>query len=563
MNLTLHLAVWDLRRLRPWLALWLGLVVLQAALLVSHIGLPGPWFPPDTGLPSEAREVLLALFTWLVAILKIGLLAVLVARLVHKDPTVGDSAFWLSRPVSRARLLAGKSLFLLLAVILPSLLVEAVLLLICGVTPQDTLRSVPQILLLTLLAVAPLMMLAAVTTNLARMSLLGFLVFLVPLPLGFLLLYLLTVRLQSHSLLPDLETGLLGAPLVLLATAVIVTGHQYLIRRTGVSIVLVFSGVAPALLLLGWWGLDRMMSQILAVDRRILDPARIEASIEEDSLSLAGATYRGPESIPTARPAENSVLLRGAIAVGPLPPDTTVLPQTVDARLRSPSGPVLAESYIWRSHRREDSSLIRLGSPIGQDKAAWLARLPLEVVRLFELDESQYEDFRGVPLVYTARVSFLLQRTEVAELLPARGFRLDRGSDRTEILSVGRPGGDALTIHLSQTVHRLEGEDKPESRHLLVNRPRGEALQGSSTGFSLSSPRLMSGLFPMLEVRRSTLHFRPPDGVEMDAAWIEGAELVRFETRDLGRFSKRVRMEGLVLDRVGPLPRAPSLGTDP
>ena len=67
----------------------------------------------------------------------------------------------------------------------------------------------------------------------------------------------------------------------------------------------------------------------------------------------------------------------------------------------------------------------------------------------------------------------------------------------------------------------------------------------------------------MLEARRSTLRFHPlPDGVEMDAAWIEGAELVRLETSDLGRFSKWVRMEGLVLDQVGALPPAPPIESD-
>ena len=259
MNLTLHLVAWDLRCLRPYLALWLGLVVLQAALIVSYIGLPSHFFPPDAGFSSEAREVLLALFTWLVAVLKICLLAVLVARLVHKDPTVGNTAFWLSRPLSRVRLLAGKSLFLLLAVILPSLLVEAVLLLICGVTPQDTLRSVPQILLLTLLAVAPLTMLAAVTTNLARTSLLGVLVFLGLAVLVTLLLAWRAIRrVLVSDFVSDFGIGLPGASLVLVATALIVIAHQYLTRRTVGSRVLLFSGVALASWFLASWSLHTM-----------------------------------------------------------------------------------------------------------------------------------------------------------------------------------------------------------------------------------------------------------------------------------------------------------------
>ena len=75
--------------------------------------------------------------------------------------------------MSRVRLLTSKVLFLTVAIILPSLLVEVGLLFVCGVIPHDILRSVPQILILALLAGAVLMMLAAVTTSLARMILAG------------------------------------------------------------------------------------------------------------------------------------------------------------------------------------------------------------------------------------------------------------------------------------------------------------------------------------------------------------------------------------------------------
>ena len=171
MNLTLHLVACDLRYLRHYLGLWLGLVVLQAVLVgyAPHLPLRQP--QPDFVLSHLAWE--LSSLAWLVAVLKICLLAVLVARLVHKDSTIGSTAFWFSRPLSRARLLAGKSLFLLVAVVLPTLLVESGLLFVCGVTPYDTFRSVPQILFLTVLALAVLMMLAAVTTSLAGMILAG------------------------------------------------------------------------------------------------------------------------------------------------------------------------------------------------------------------------------------------------------------------------------------------------------------------------------------------------------------------------------------------------------
>ncbi|MDE2756629.1 MAG: hypothetical protein OXI92_08790 [Acidobacteriota bacterium] len=566
MNLTLHLVAWDIRCLRSYLGLWLGLLVLQAALIVSYVGLPGHYSPPGASFPSEFREVLLGLLAWLVAVLKICLLAVLVARLVHKDPTVGDTAFWLSRPLSRVRLLACKSLFLLLAVILPSLLVEGGLLLICGVTPQDTLRSVPQILFLTLLAVALPAMLAAVTTDLARTSLLGVLVFLGLAALVTLLLAWRAIRrvLVSDSGF-DFATSLAGASLVLLATALIVVAHQYLTRRTVGSRVLLFSGVALSSWFLASWSLHTMTrGAVPADDAGIPDAARIEAGIERHSLTLDRArvvdTRFGP---PTGGTEAGSILLKGTITLDPLPPGVLATPVQISARLRSRVEASVFTSFFSRRREWEPEPSSSLKPPIDQGEAALLARLPRDAVWLFRFSESDYERFGGVPLVYSGRVGFLVQRSEVASLPLVEGARLARGSDHTRILGIGMRRG-SLTVRLSETRHRLRGDDETEIRWLLVNRSRGEFLTGGSLdSTALSSPSLLSGILPMLEARRSTLRLRPPaDGVELDAAWIEGAELVRLETSDLGRFSKWVRMEGLVLDQVGALPPAPPLKLD-
>ena len=566
MNLTLHLVAWDLRCLRPYLGLWLGLVVLQAALIVSYIGLPGHLFAPDAGFSSEAPEVFLALFTWLVAVLKIGLLAVLVARLVHKDPTVGDTAFWLSRPLSRVRLLAGKSLFLLLAVILPSLLVEVVLLLICGATPQDTLRSVPQILFLTLLAVASLAMLAAVTTNLARTSLLGVLVFLGLAVLVTLLLAWRTVRRALVSdFVSDFGIGLEGAALVLAATALIVIAHQYLTRRTMRSRILLVSGVALTSWFLASWSLHTMTrGAVPAEDPGIPDAAGIGAGIERHSLSLVRSRVAESRFGPPFEATDaGSILLKGTVALDPLPPGVLVTSVGISARLRSRLGDSVSTPFFSRRREWEPVGSNPLKPPIDQGEAALLARLPRDAVRLFRLSESDYERYRGVPLVYSGTVRFLVQRPKVAAMPLVEGARLDRGSDQARILGIGRRRG-SLTVRISETRHRLRGEDQTETRWLLVNRSRGEFLTGGSLdSTALFSPPLLSGIVPMLEARRSRLGFRlPADGLERDAAWIEGAELVRLETSNLGRFSKPVRMEGLVLDEVGALPPAPPFELD-
>lgn len=58
----------------------------------------------------------------------------------------------------------------------------------------------------------------------------------------------------------------------------------------------------------------------------------------------------------------------------------------------------------------------------------------------------------------------------------------------------------------------------------------------------------------MLGVSHSSLYFRlPSTAPPIDPGWFEDAELVRIETRNLGRFSKTIRMDNLVLkDIPGP-----------
>ncbi|MDE2965718.1 MAG: hypothetical protein OXU26_17560, partial [Acidobacteriota bacterium] len=140
MRPTLHIVSKDFRDLRLLLPLfgWWGLSILQVVLISVFGRIPGS--PPAIEMMSG---VFLGGLAWLLAALDFGLLVLIVSQLIQRDSTVGSTAFWLSRPVSGARLLAGKSLFLLLAVILPTVAAQFLTLLFNGVTLYDAFRSVP------------------------------------------------------------------------------------------------------------------------------------------------------------------------------------------------------------------------------------------------------------------------------------------------------------------------------------------------------------------------------------------------------------------------------------
>ena len=562
MNLTLNLAAWDLRYLRHYLVLWLSLVILQA-------GLVG--YAPQLSPFERGHVFSLSSLVGLVAVLKICLLAVIVAQLVQKDCTVGSTAFWLSRPVSRVQLLTGKVLFLVLAVILPSLLVEVGLLFVCGVTPYDALRSVPQIFFLALLAVALLMMLAAVTTSLARMIIAGGLA-LVGLPLlwffvagAWRLFFFGPETLVSDNITvarpvppPVYSTDVVGISLVLLVTAGAVMGFQYLTRRTTWSRIFLVAGVCLALLSMGYWG-KALGRTSPGLDKAILEPSQVKARIEEQSL-IFGSEMDPLSLLGFKR--EEKMVLKGSIALAPLPPDVTALPAQVSARLDLPSGESLA-NHVSRSPYAFDFFGMERVMVMGE-RAALLSQVlkgmtllnsdgpvGLHYSELFALSKDLYDRHREVGMAYKARVDFLVQRNAITVLRLEKGAGYDRGSDRVAIHSIDTSNRGRLTVHLNEFRHRLMQDGRKHTTYLLVNRSRQQALAGWDWGDSLSMPPHLPSVFPMLRVRRLRLDFSPPhDGPPIDPDWYDGAELIRVESRDLGWFSKSIRLEDLVMERI-------------
>ena len=568
MNRTLHLVANDFRYLRLYLSVWSGLVILQAVLIGA--------FPQHA--PGEWRGIMsLSSLSWPLAILKLCLLTVIVSQLVQKDSTVGSTAFWLSRPISAKRLLAGKSIFLLVAVVLPVLVVEILLLSVRGVILEDTLRSIPQILFLQILPVAVAMMLASVTSSLPRLTFLG-LIALVALPLlWFALAYLFTavsgtVTVENDDVpftqpIPPSSYGsfLIGILLVLVGTSGAVIVHQYLTRRTMLSRVLFFSGVLVALLSMGLWS-RHIWGTESGSDSGILDPTQVTTRIEEKSLILAPVT----ESLPVFDLAgKKKMLLRGTIALDNLPPGVVALPAQISANLVLPSGESVARHVGQSLYAFMDTVPFGFYRRLDREKAESLGQTLGDVEfldggrmwgdgppELFAISDDLYERYKGVRTVYFAEVDYLVQRDKFTTMRLETGSRHDRGSDRVEVLSVDQSYLGGLTILISESTHKLIGDGRKDVEYLLVNTSRGQALLGwldSMESDSMSSPPLLSFIFPMLAVRRLKLHFDPPsDGPPIDPAWFQGAELIRVETRDLGWFSKSVRVEDFVMERIAP-----------
>ncbi len=96
----------------------------------------------------------------------------LISPVIHEEKLVGDRQFWITRPYDWKNLLAAKVLFLIAFLYLPLLVAQCVMLAEAGFTPFSSFRGLLyDSLVLTCVLVLPLVALATVTRNFARMTL--------------------------------------------------------------------------------------------------------------------------------------------------------------------------------------------------------------------------------------------------------------------------------------------------------------------------------------------------------------------------------------------------------
>ena len=553
MKQVLHIVRKDFRHLRFYLAGWLGLVILRAAVIGY-----GPLDPSIWNFSSFNYYEVLAWFP------QICLLAIMIARLVQDDSLVGSTASWLSRPISGGKLLASKSLFLVLAVILPLFVVELLLLGFHGVTLPDVFRSIPQILAFELLLVSVLLLLAALTRNLVHVALLGLLGV-----VGWMWFYNFSRSLFFKQVDLGDSFGITLATsrevafmLSHLAVAGFVIGHQYLTRRTGKSATLAGSGLLAIGLFTVIWSWD-FVAFGQRLDRRIVDPEQSTLRIEKGSLRF----FRRVQSQPLKR----SMGLMGNISLEGLPPGVHAIPEQVVSQVsfgsreethssrRGHPYTYEGDGFWWRVNHpprlHEERANILSEALGGIDFLAGVRRPILEYVpELLEIDEESYDLHAGTQSDLTVKVGFLVQSNDVATFPLKRGARYDRGSDHVEILRV-TTNENSLVIEMKESRHRLI-QDRMKSRWYLLRNPaaRQALLSEGSLAYAILTPPMAPLAFPMLGVSHSSLYFPlPSTDPPVDAGWFEDAELVRIETRNLGRFSKTIRMENLVLkDIPGP-----------
>ncbi len=555
MNLTWHIARKDFRHLRFYLAGWLGLMVTMQVL--SGID----------PLPEGPIDIMLYFWSGLLKVVKIFLLSLIVSRLVHADPPVGNTAFWLSRPLSGRKLLLGKSLFIVVFLILPTLLVEFLFLRVYGVTAYDILRSVPQLLFWQLLYISILMMLAALTRSLPRMIVLGLFVF-VAIPWVCMTLPMVLRHLVFRpELLPPLTLSTskwIGFSLGLLSVAGIVVWQQYITRRTVISGIFLVAAVFVSCALPWIWSWD-FVGRLQEVYGDVLDVEQVATRIDEQSLTLD----RDGQG---RRLMDGQMILQGRLVLGNIPYDLVVVPERVIStpyfreksrfidEHRNPYVPI--EVPEWESTRTKppvhQERLESMSTAVGgarfldAERNVHAKYLP----DLLSISDENYQRYGGRATDLVMDVDFLVQKDQFATIQLVKGERYNGGSDHARILEV-EFGKRNVSIELEESRHRLVHDHIKSRQYFLHNKARREALLGEESDFSLGGFFFDSFLPPMsyfpvmLKITRTTLSFElPSESVPAQQDWFQDAELVRVGTETLGRFSRLVRLDDVVFQRI-------------
>lgn len=243
MNLTWHIVKKDLRAFRWPLGLWLLCIVAKLGVGVILLNSSG-----EEGTLWFSQMDALAMFLAAGELLSF----VLVAALIQEDLMVGTTAFWMTRPISGARLLRAKLLTIGLAFLVMPVLVTLPWWLGCNYGSGEIAWAAAETVAVHALVVLAALMWSAVTDGLGRF-LMWTLVTLAATPLVTAILGYYLMR-QGPGAVPEVV-----ATRVLVMVALLVIGtltvliHQYLTRHTWRSIGILGGTLGLCILTLSFW----------------------------------------------------------------------------------------------------------------------------------------------------------------------------------------------------------------------------------------------------------------------------------------------------------------------
>jgi len=519
-RLVLHHVRKDLRAVRPWLLLWLALLVANVVCLVPAVDLAFRRASP--------RSEQFIWWTYLLSAARVLLGMVLTVRVIHADAPAGTTAFWFTRPLTSRTVLIAKLVTILGLVGLAAAASVAGLLL-NALEPAAAPAALVEVALFEAVPLLPLAVVASLTRDAARLVLAALACFGI----------FLAGRLTAVAAAAYGHDNRVGVGVVLLGAIVVVfslwcLAAQYLSRRprrTGAV-------AALALLLMAAVGfIAPFRPAPPAVTRAWPSGATVSATLTSYTpLSRAGVVRRHYAMLE----------LRG------LPPGIVVRPQSVDGTLRFQDGheqhyrvdlwsgasTIRGRSAFDRQVGAAAADVLQAAVLHADDREDWFMRLPL-----VDIASSEVLARQETPARYEGSVKLIAYRLRLAALLPMTAGA-STGFASRHLAVVSGPGRDdgAHVWRVRLTAPALDWRPAGEVECLLLNRSRGEALPGH---YRARYGRLEQQLALYLWAPIADLAFpyRAGGNRRLDEAWFDGSELAVLSIEEEGSFSVKVTMD--------------------
>jgi hypothetical protein len=550
MRIVRHIFAKDVRHLRWPLAVWLAIVVgrIAATAAISALTFSG-------GAVQIAVENVSALLTFV----DVLMLVLIISWLVHDEPLIGADAFWLTRPIHPGRLMTAKLAFAALFLVVAPVLGQSLGVALVMRTAGDAVRVLPVILFTQMLWVTVLLAFATLTPSLNRFLFTmagGVAAILVALSLNTTLLFMIAEGSSYHeSIVPDTTASVVGMWL-LLAAMLAAVASQYWTRRSTQGWLIAIAGVIVSLSAGSLWPWPIGTSVEPEPGAWSHDTTRVAAAIDRnaDPYVSDGFMFRRASA---KKQVAMPIHLTGVL------PGYSSESTAVRGRLEFPDGHVLESSQgisvpVHReggddpfdyATRLQAVLGVRLLSPPGnRSYTQWPVVLTVT--------DADYERYGQVAGRLTATMHVFLREALEAVSLPLReGATARAGSTRFEVRRVlRRPDGCSVLVRQSVPGAVNQYGMTRSFQYVLRNAQRGEALLGDTDPLT-DRPMLFGGWSIGLETASRLafsdviMHYpsrsSPSDAsARIDAAWLDGTDLVVVETNYAGRVTRSLAIDG-------------------
>ena len=558
-NFIMYLFTKDLRRLAGLLFFWVLILGFKTYLISA-----GVYAFRDNFEFQMFQPMLVQLFNFLSALFII----LLVPLIVQDEPLVSTTAFWLTRPLSRTRVLSTKILFIMIFLVLIPMIVETGTLFLNHIPNNFIILDVLEILLTGIAFIMPFFLLSSLTSRFTGYALGGVIavaVYIVWSILQMILLFLwpaFKTMLYAHSYDKFLNQSLQHSTSVveqglyiLLFGGLII--HQYVTRNTARTIRwTVVSGFL--ILMIGHvWNIDFLKVEKDRASKIEIIPGHIKIHFDFDHAEVAdGVTYTHAD--------EGYKIIRSKLVIEGLPDNVFAKIDTKSSvELRFPDGKrVNAGSFNPPEYfDLSDASLMK---PLQAAMGEFIVKNPVvngfQYGEIAQMKKDDFEKFKGKSSTYAVDATMKIYKFEVISQLPlSTGAKAFGGNKQVEIFKTITKPQMFSVVTIERVLNMLfdrKNEKSSDFGHasagplevfLLRNKKTKEIILPESKGqidIFKTQDTFNNGL--RLKVYANQYDFNLlAAGVSQE--WLKDAELIRVGIKWQGNIPFNIRIKDFVL----------------